>query len=219
MPKLRRTTAAERLAQVPELRPRVCDDDVQILGVDPGGRHVGVALGHRKLYDAAGLAEFCALCASGEHEKQQHRRPDWQVSAPGWEVYAVAEMKPDDFAEWLFPRLGHFDIITCEKFILRADKLKEQVGSEMETSQLIGFLRHTVRIWNSRPYAERPEERKADIVFESNTVHIHKGTMAVLRHAGIELVSPATPDHARSAELHLWHTLIRNALVEGVTLA
>jgi hypothetical protein len=208
MPKIGTKTASARLDHVPALRPRVCDDDVQILGVDPGGRHVGVALGHRKLYATEGLKEFGG---SGE--------PPYAVQSPGWEVYDVCEMKPDDFADWIFPNLGHFDIITCEKSILRADKLKEQVGSEMETSQLIGYLRHTVRQWNRRPFAERPPERRADIVFESHTVHIHKGTMAVLRHEGIELVSPATPDHARSAELHLWHTLIRNSLVDGVTLA
>ncbi|AWY07446.1 hypothetical protein SEA_UNTPL_46 [Streptomyces phage UNTPL] len=215
-----RVKAAD-LHHIPIVMPRVNDEDMTVLAVDPGEEHVGVALGCRYFFDAAGYAEFCALCASGEHPKQQHRSPDWKLQAPGWRVYDVAELTPWEFVLFLRENLHLLDWITCEKFTLYPHLAKEQIGSEMPTSKLIGWIEFSVRLWNeqwtkdpSTPAAGRPE-----VYYESYPANIHKGTYAVLAHAGIDFISPKTPDHARSAELHLWHSLIRAGLVEGVTLA
>jgi hypothetical protein len=222
MPKISNTklgqTNLTRLQHVPIVNPRVCDEDMTILGVDPGGEHVGVAIASRYLYDAAGLAEFCPLCVSGEHSKQQHRRPDWQTIAPGWRVYEVAELTPWEFVKFFRDNIGEFDVVTCEKFQLYPNKVKEQIGSEMPTSKLIGWLEFSIRMWNEEWTKTGPAVGRAEISYESHMKQIHKGTTAVLRHEGIDFLSPASPDHARSAEIHLWHTLIRNSLVEGVTL-
>jgi hypothetical protein len=186
----KKPTAAEILDVTPEVYPRVGDMDLSVLSVDPGTTHVGVVVGCR--YD----------------------------QAPGWRVYSVAEMLPDDFAAWVFPRLGMFDVIGCEDFVVYANKARELIGSRLETVRLLGWLEFTVKEWNRRPLD--PEHRKAgpyDIQWFSHMAQIHKGTEAVMKHAGIPFVSPATPDHARSAELHFWHFLIRNGLVDGVELA
>jgi len=230
MPKLParlKTPDATPLAHTLEVHPRINDDDVVILGVDPGGArasknetgHVGVAVACRKFFDAAGLAEFCVLCESGEHPKTQHRRPDWQVQTPGWRVYDVAEMTPWDFVKFFRDNIGKFDIVTCEKYQLYPSKMKEQIGSEMPTSKLIGWLEFTIRMWNEEWTKDGGRAQGyPEIHYESHLKQIHNGTISVLRHQGIDFLSPANPDHARSAEIHLWHTLIRNSLVDGVTL-
>lgn len=189
--------------------PRVNNEDAVILAVDPGGAkdgggHVGVAIGSRYFVD--------------EQSPLGSGAPSWSLVEPGWRVYDFAEMTPDEFVMWFFPRIGMFDFITCEDFKLYPEMGKKLTGSRMETSMLLGWLEFTVKVYNARPYADRPPERKLDIVWESHMKKVHKGTIAVLKHAGIPFITPATPDHARSAEIHLWHTLIRNGLVNGVTL-
>ncbi len=197
MPKLsdarpapKKQTNEERLKAKPWVWPRVDDEDVTILSVDPGTTHVGITVGHR---DTA--------------------------SKYGWSVYCVAEMLPDPFVEWVYPRLGMFDVIGCEDFQVYASKAKELIGSKLETVRLLGFLEFTVKQWNRVPHEAAPEHPAREIQWFSNLAQIHKGTEAVMKHAGIPFVSPKTPDHARSAELHFWHYLIRSGLVPGVTLA
>lgn len=208
--KTNKPTAAQLLHN-PDMfvHPRVSNEDATILAVDPGGAkggggHVGVAIGSRYLTDESGPL------GSGA--------PSWPAIDPGWRVYDYAEMTPDEFVMWFFPRIGMFDIVTCEDFRLYPEKAKTLTGSRMETSMLLGWLEFTVKVYNVRPFAERPPERKADIYWESNMKAIHKGTIGVLKTKGIPFITPANPDHARSAEIHLWHTLIRNNLVKGVTL-
>ena len=186
----RRQTNIETLRAKPWVFPRTDDDDVTILSVDPGTTHVGITVGHRD--------------TSREH---------------GWAVYCVAEMLPDEFVDWLYPRLGMFDVIGCEDFVVYASKAKELIGSRLETVRLLGFLEFTVKQWNKVPHEAAPEVPAREIQWFSHMAQIHKGTEAVMLHAGIPFVSPKTPDHARSAELHFWHFLIRNGLVPGVTLA
>ncbi|WIC89195.1 hypothetical protein SEA_BOGOTA_45 [Streptomyces phage Bogota] len=197
-----RVKAAD-LHHVPIVMPRVNDEDMTVLAVDPGEEHVGVALGCRYFVDLPGTPE------------------EWTLQSPGWRVYDVAELTPWEFVLFLRENLHLLDWITCEKFTLYPHLAKEQIGSEMPTSKLIGWIEFSVRLWNeqwtkdpSTPAAGRPE-----VYYESYPANIHKGTYAVLAHAGIDFISPKTPDHARSAELHLWHSLIRAGLVEGVTLA
>ncbi|QDH48219.1 hypothetical protein SEA_MAMAPEARL_31 [Arthrobacter phage MamaPearl] len=89
-----------------------------ILAVDPGDEHVGVAWLDRE-------------------EK-------------GWAVVFVTEMTPDEFLDYIYPALvsGLFRYFVLESFSLYADKLKEQVGSEMLTSQMIGAAKMAVRLAN-----------------------------------------------------------------------
>ncbi|ALY08816.1 hypothetical protein DRROBERT_30 [Arthrobacter phage DrRobert] len=89
-----------------------------ILAVDPGDEHVGVAWLDRE-------------------EK-------------GWAVVFVTEMTPEEFLSYIYPALvsGLFRYFVLESFSLYADKLKEQVGSEMLTSQMIGAAKMAVRLAN-----------------------------------------------------------------------
>ncbi|ASZ74345.1 hypothetical protein SEA_KINGBOB_31 [Arthrobacter phage KingBob] len=89
-----------------------------ILAVDPGDEHVGVAWLDRQ-------------------EK-------------GWAVVFVTEMTPDEFLDYILPALqsGLFRYFVLESFSLYADKLKEQIGSEMLTSQMIGAAKFAVKIAN-----------------------------------------------------------------------
>jgi hypothetical protein len=213
-------TNIERLQHEMIVHPRCNPDDVTILAVDPGGArasknetgHVGVALGSRYFYDAGGLNEFT--------DYPKIDGPRWALQSPGWRVYDVAEMTPIQFVHFFRRNIEQFDIVTCEKFQLYPTKAKEQFGSEMPTSKLIGWIEFSIQIWNETWESEHGGRTFGypQIHYESHLKEIHKGTAAVLKHEGIEYLSPATPDHARSAELHLWHTLIRNQLVEGVTL-
>lgn len=215
-----RTTVPKPLSEPPMVFPRACAEDVSVLAIDPGGArakdksHVGVVLGSRYLYDSRGMDTFQG---DGRGDWIDQQGPRWAEQAPGWRVYDYAIMSDADFCEWVFPRLGSFDIVTCEKFTLYANKAKEQIGSEMRTSQVIGFMRHMVRIWNHTEKTARGGDR--DIDWYSYPAAIQEPTLNVLRHMGIALETPASPDHARSAELHFWHTLIRNGMVEGVKLA
>jgi hypothetical protein len=215
-----RTDIPKALTEPPMILPRACAEDVSVLAIDPGGArakdqsHCGVVIGSRYLYDATALDEFSRdeVRAAG-----MEAGPRWEVQAPGWRVYDYAIMSDADFCEWVYPRLGSFDIVTCEKFTLYPNLAKEQTGSEMRTSQVIGFMRHLVRIWNHTDRRARGGEH--DIDWYSYPAAIQEPTLNVLRHQGIALETPASPDHARSAELHFWHTLIRNGMVEGVELA
>lgn len=89
-----------------------------ILAVDPGDEHVGVAWLDRE-------------------EK-------------GWAVVFVTEMTPAEFLDYILPALqsGLFRYFVLESFSLYADKLKEQIGSEMLTSQMIGAAKFAVKIAN-----------------------------------------------------------------------
>lgn len=188
--------------------PRAHQDDMTVLAVDPGGEHVGVVVGSRYLVEDQAL----------DHPEAP---VIWTVQAPGWRVYDYAEMTPAEFVRWFRPRIQMFDFITCEKFQLYPDKAKTLIGSEMPTSKLIGWLEFTLQVWNEE-LTKDPGSRAVgypEIEYVSYMKEIHKGTLGVLRHTGIELVTPASPDHARSAEIHFWHALIRAGLVPGVTLS
>jgi hypothetical protein len=211
---------ARDLHHIPDVLPRRPDmDDVTVLAVDPGEHHVGVAVGRRHLgwIPCSGAAGGCKPCADGV--VKDHRVP-WPTGF-GWFVSDVAELTPWEFVQFFRANIHEFDLVTVEKFTLYKSLALEQVGSEMPTSKLIGWIEFSIKLWNeqwtkdpSAPAAGRPE-----IQYESYPASIQDGTAAVMTKKGIPFRSPKTPDHARSAELHFWHTLIRAGLVEGVTLA
>ncbi|UTN93049.1 hypothetical protein SEA_MARKY_46 [Streptomyces phage Marky] len=200
-------TKAADLHHEPVLYPRVNADDLCILAVDPGETHVGLAVGCRYFVEGPGT--------------DPQGMDEWTLQAPGWRVYDVAELTPPEFVRWFKNSIQHFDIVSCEKFTLYPHLAKEQVGSEMPTSKLIGWIENTIMLWNedmTKDPAGRAY-RYPEIQYESYPANIHAGTSSVMKKRDIPFVSPLSPDHARSAELHLWHTLIRAGLVEGVVLA
>jgi hypothetical protein len=203
-------TKAAELHHFPMVYGRINADDLVVLAVDPGEEHVGVVVGCRYF---AEQPEFSGA-ADNPHD-------GWEIVAPGWRVYEVAEMTPWEFVIWFKNNIQAFDIVTCEKFTLYPHLAKEQVGSEMPTSKLIGWIEFTIRMWNEC-WTKQPGNkayRMNEIQYTSYPANIHKGTSAVMKLKKLPFVSPLSPDHARSAELHFWHTLIRAGLVEGVTLA
>lgn len=184
-------TKAKDLHHVPVVPSRT-EHSCVVLAVDPGEEHVGLAVG---VGDAA--ADF------------------------GWRVTDVAELTPWEFVQFFRDVIGHLDIVTCEKFTLYPHLAKEQIGSEMPTSKLIGWIEFTVRMWNEI-YVEDPAGRAyryPSVAYTSYPANIHAGTSSVMKKRGIPFVSPLSPDHARSAELHWWHCLIRAGIVPGVELA
>lgn len=190
---------ARDLHHIPDVLPRRSAEDIVVLAVDPGEEHVGVAVGRRDLEYAPG----------GPRPK-----------GFGWFVSDVAELNPWEFVQFFRDNIDGIDLLSVEKYTLYPHLAKEQIGSEMPTSKLIGWIEFTVRLWNESFTKEHtPAHGMPEIQYESYPANIHKGTEAVMKNKGIPFVSPKTPDHARSAELHFWHTLIRAGLVEGVTLA
>jgi hypothetical protein len=199
-------TKAADLHHEPILVPRIHRDDMTVLAIDPGETHVGLVVGSRNLTDGPGLDP------AGMDE--------YEIVPPGWVVRDVAELTPPEFVRWFRRSIQHFDMITCEKFTLYPHLAKEQVGSEMPTSKLIGWVEFTIMLWNEMVHEPgNPALGHPEIQYYSYPANIHAGTSSVMKKKGIPFVSPLTPDHARSAELHFWHMLIRLGLVPGVVLA
>lgn len=178
------------------VQPRFGDTDVVALGVDPGEEHVGLALAHRYL-------------AAPEEPGQTTPR----LLAPGWRVYATAEMGPAEFVRWFRRNASRIDLLIAEMFYLDPGRARMLSGSPMPTSQIIGWL--DIFCATEAPHI--------DTTWQSNQV-LTGPVAALLRMGGIRPVSPpgankakgSTGDHQRSAELHLWHGLIRAGLVEGI---
>jgi hypothetical protein len=199
-------TKAAALHHEPVLYPRVNADDLAVLAIDPGETHVGLAVGCRYFVEGT------------DHDPQGMNA--WLLQAPGWRVYDVAELTPPEFVRWFRKSIQHFDLVTCEKFTLYPHLAKEQIGSEMPTSKLIGWIEFTIDMWNELVHeTSSPANGRSEIQYTSYPANIHAGTSSVMKKRDIPFVSPLTPDHARSAELHFWHTLIRAGLVDGVELA
>lgn len=196
---------AKLVTRLPVVYPRVSEEDAVIMGVDPGGSddkdetgHVGIALACRYLVD------------STPHTGQ----PTWVHQTPGWRVYDTAELTPDEFIRWFASNTSGIDVVFGEMFRLEKKRAMAQVGSMMPTSQLIGWIRMHCMLY--APHI--------DVNWQSNMV-LSGPTAALLRDHNIRPVSPpgknaargSTGDHQRSAELHLWHGLIRAGLVDGIS--
>lgn len=113
------------------------------------------------------------------------------------EIVQVHELDPEgaiNRAETLFPVT---DVVVIESFTLYPDKARLLVGSDMPTSQLIGALRYLARA------------NGCEIVMQPAS--IKTPTLSVLRHRGVglEAVRLRKGGHAKDAETHLHHYLIR----------
>jgi hypothetical protein len=146
-----------------------------LVAVDPGGVHVGVAV----------------------FKKKQR----------GWTCDWAGEMTPVLFEDWLAEKLhnGEIEILVVEEWKLFADKAAQQIGSHMETSQLIGSIKYIVRTadlhWPSK-----------QLKLEWQSPNIKIPTRSVLRARGIKStakVLKVSGDHASDAELHGYHYIMR----------
>lgn len=150
----------------------------EVLAVDPGGVHVGVAI--------------------------FREAPE---SDQGWECWWVREFTPEMFVSWLESSLPRFDVVITELFRLYEDMAMTLIGSEMETSQLIGVIKYLV---NPSPAA---------LVMQPAAWQ--QPTLGILRARGMG--SKAKRDgaggHCLSAELHGWAYLIRSGLVPNLRVS
>jgi len=135
------------------------------VAVDPGDRHVGIAV--------------------------------WALTdTTAWET--DAEFAVDEIAEllktWSLPSRK---VLVVEEFRLYAGKAQAQSWSPMETSQMIGALK-----WVAKECGVEVVEQGAGI---------KKPTAAQLKARGVMLRGRG--GHARDAELHLWHYLLKEKIV------
>lgn len=109
------------------------------------------------------------------------------ICTRAWE--ATPNECADEVAGWLLA--GELQAVVVERFSLYADKAATQVGSSFPTAELIGVLKYLVRVAGSASIAIQGAD-------------IKKSMRAQLAARGIKLL-PAEADHARDAQLHLWH--------------
>lgn len=146
-----------------------------ILGIDPGGEHVG-------------WAEF----RNDQPVEVRERTP---------------EAAEDALWDWLALRYNaeHVggSLLIIESFRLYPDKAKSQIGSDMPTSQLIGSMRYMARYW------------KVPVILQPAA--IKEPTESLMRRRGIvhTAVQERQGGHAKDAETHVWHHLLRNATKKG----
>lgn len=127
----------------------------------------------------------------------------WEHQEKGWTSVFAQEMAVIEFQDWLADglRLGQFGLIVFETFQLYGDKAKEQVGSQFETSQLIGVIRYLVRtapkFW---------PETSGEVLIHQQGASIKKATKAILKSKGVVSIAKSMkmdPDgHALDAEMH-----------------
>lgn len=67
----------------------------------------------------------------------------WEGNRPLW----AKEFRPDEFVDWLIPRLssGQIVLVAYEIFMLYHSKATQQTGSKFHTAELIGVMRHLTR--------------------------------------------------------------------------
>ena len=146
-----------------------------IVAVDPGGVHVGVAIFKKK--------------------------------PRGWVCDWAGEMTPVLFEDWLDLKLasGGINTLIVEEWKLFADKAAQQIGSHMETSQLIGSIKYIYRKANKSWPA-----REVELLWQSPNIKIP--TRSVLKAREIEMTSKilgVPGDHASDAELHGYFYILK----------
>lgn len=152
-----------------------------LLAVDPGDEHVGVAW----------------------FDKQEK----------GWGCVLVLEMTPGEFQEYLGPALhsGIFRYFVVESFALQRAKALQQIGSEFETSQLIGVCK----------YVHWLATGEHEIHLEMQPPSIKKAIFAILARKGYKFTADrlkVPAQHVRDAEVH-GIRFIKQVLDEKVVLS
>lgn len=154
------------------------DYHLHMVAVDPGGEHVGVA-------------------AFGKDDD-------------GWECVWAGEMTPLEFEDWLSEQYatGRIDILVYESWKLFPDKAKQQTGSDMPTSQLIGVIKYIHRACKSSKV--RFPGPDAQIFVQDPSIKIP--TRSLLKARGMLSMAKFLKiplDHAADAELHGWHLILK----------
>lgn len=146
----------------------------EVLAIDPGGVHVGVALFR-----------------------------ETKAALP-WECWWVKEFTPDEFVAWLETSLPRFDVVVVELFRLYEDMAQTLIGSEMETSQLIGVIKYLLK--------------SAPAALMMQPAAWQQPVLGILRARDMRSKAKAegAGSHCLSAELHGWAYLIRTGLVPGL---
>lgn len=131
-------------------------------------------------------------------------------TADSWECMQAYELGwengIDRVAQFLVG--GQLDFLIVERFSLYADMAKTLIGSEMETAQCIGAIRYLHAKYLARatdPYELR-KLAETELVFQGAS--IQKATDRICKAKGIPSEANGNP-HARSAELHGWHFILK----------
>lgn len=156
------------------------DHQRPILTVDPGSEHTGIAL--------------------------------WfYYPGKGWRCDHAQEISPGDFVTSLenYLKSNSLGTVVYESWQLYADKAQQQVGSELETVQLIGVIRYLVE-------RDEPDWPFEPVQLFKQPASIKKATKAILGRKKVISVAKRLrmdPDgHAFDAELHGYHFLGQNGL-------
>lgn len=152
-----------------------------LVAIDPGDVHVG-------------WAEFCE-----EHNGEVV-------------CFNAEEITPDECADRVARRLfrGEIRYLVVERFTLYADKALAQVGSEMQTSELIGVLKYLVRVNNEGAAKEGEDDpwSKTRCTMYIQGADIKKPIRAQMEARGIERTTPVGSHHG-DAEEHGWYRILR----------
>lgn len=154
----------------------------RLVAIDPGDVHVG-------------WAEFC-------------EENDGETVC-----FNAEELTPDECADRVAGMLFRGDItyLVVERFTLYADKALAQVGSEMQTSELIGVLKYLVRVHNEGRAGEPGDPwGGGGCRMWIQGADIKKPIRAQMEARGIERATPVGSHHG-DAEEHGWYRILRGA--------
>lgn len=151
-----------------------------VLAIDPGGTHVG-------------LAWFL----------------ETPGNPPGWGCHHTTETTPDELGAVLrgmdLQHRHRPDVLVYERFQLYPEMANTLIGSEMETSQCIGVIKHYAKQWGMTAIVGQPASYQQTAI-------------GLLRARSMKSTAKQqkTGPHALSAELHGWAYLFRdNLTTEG----
>lgn len=168
------------------IKPNIWRNDRTLLAVDPGEVHIGLA------WFVETEAEWECVWAR-----------EWSYSAALDHIAVLLEAGE---------RPECPDILVVEEFRLYADMAQTLIGSDFPTAQFVGavkYLHYCYEVRRSNLGAFKgikPGGHKVDLVFQPAS--IQKPTNAILTEKGVGSEAHGN-DHARSAELHGWHRILR----------
>jgi hypothetical protein len=165
--------------------------DAQMIAIDPGEEHVG-------------LAEF------------QRMPPDAWRKEHEWMCTWAGEMLPGAALEWVTGHLPLLSVVVYETWQIYPDKAATLIGSQCETAQFIGALKWIVLGFNKHSlfFPDTPPHPGFVGLIEQPAA-IQIPTRSLLKQAGRKSMAKRIKagEHAMSAELHGWCFLHRNGLV------
>lgn len=165
-----------------------------VVSVDPGDRHAGLAAFCR-LSPPVGAAWAWDGGSGGPGGLPWVCVGAWETTPGGCLAYvrAWAQALRDS------SRPGR---LVVERFQLYASEAAEQVGSDMETAQLIGALRYCLAVegWDGIEW----QHPQANVKEATGKILARLGGKGLARQLG------AGP-HARDAEILGWHTILKDA--------